>query len=721
MRDALLMTLLVGVVGFCAVYGIWWTSTRMIEQGMRAHLGELVKGLAVNVDPELHKLLKDPKQIDGPDYVKAVTPLRRAKAALKDVKYIYTVVRDEQGTVRFVLDAADPLARTPDGKLERSGVWEAYPDADSAMLRALGEGGKPGEAAVTSTPHKDDWGTFVSGYEPIIGADGKQVGVLGLDQDATEYMAALWRVGWVTWLGAIPGAIAAVGLGAMTYRSRRRLHLTLAQALAAKAEADAANRGLLEREATIRQLYERSEAALSQAKQAKSDAEQARAQAEQARAQAEQAKADAERSKAESERANRAKSEFLKNMSHEIRTPLTAILGYTDILEHEVNEEVRRHTVSTIKLAGKHLLSLVNDLLDLSKVEAGQLQLEMGEVNVPAVVDEVVAMMRPRAKAKNLVVTARGEGKLPVALVSDVTRVRQVLTGLMSNGVKFTEQGGLKIWVSASPKAGPVGTYDRERETEITIDVEDTGIGMTEEESGRIFKVFSQVDASQTRKVGGAGMGLVLSRKLAELLGGTVTLVRSQAGKGSVFRFTMRCREPAGTPWIDWQTAAPSEPGRAAADKPARAPAEAVTQATPPSSEDTPLTGRVLIVEDSPDTQRLLAFHLRKMGLQVDMSDDGQDALDLLQGVGRDAYVLVITDMQMPRMDGYTLVKEARRLGWQTPFVALTAHAMVEDKQRCLSVGCDAYATKPIDAAGLRKLCREWIGKRSTWGTLAAA
>jgi signal transduction histidine kinase/CheY-like chemotaxis protein len=700
LRDAVLITVLVGLVGLSAVAGMWWTSTTMMRRQLSDHLGDLARELAVTVDPGLHVQLKDPGQIDGPEYVRAVTPLRRAKGALPAVKYVYTVVRDGEGKVRFVLDAADPTARTPDGKLERSGVWEEYPDADEAMIRALDGKVKAGEAAVTSEPHKDDWGIFVSGYAPIFDSSGEQVAVLGVDQDATQYIAAVRRIEVATWIGAVPAALAAVGIGAVVYNNRRRLNRTLEQVLESKNEAEAANSELQVRETTIRQLYEKSEAALLQAQQAMAQAQQA---------------------KAEAERANQSKSEFLANMSHEIRTPLTAILGFTEVLEEgAVSEQQRRETVGTIKLAGKHLLSLVNDVLDVSKVEAGQLQLECGEVSVSGVVDEVVSMLKHKASAKGLVIAARGEGKLPAALMGDEMRVRQVVANLVSNAVKFTERGGVRVSVRARPTVGEVGAYGQERMTELVVEVEDTGIGMSGADLERIFRPFGQVDTSQTRKRGGTGLGLVISRRLAELMGGTVEVVRSEPGKGTHLRFVMKLREPAVTAWVEWRgmvggdvETLKEKTGRAAVK--VSEPAAVVAVA-----DDAPLSGRVLIVEDSVDTQRLLAFHLRKMGLTVDMSDDGEDALELLKGVERDAYVLVITDMQMPRMDGYTLVKEARRLGWRVPFVALTAHAMVEDKQRCLNAGCDAYATKPIDAAGLRKLCREWIGRRSEWAEARA-
>ena len=400
------------------------------------------------------------------------------------------------------------------------------------------------------------------------------------------------------------------------------------------------------------------------------------------------------------EAANHAKSEFLANMSHEIRTPLTAILGYAELLRDDGDlaraPERRLETIDTIQGAGQHLLTVINDILDISKIEAGKMTVEAVATPVLVVLDEVVSLMRPRAAEKGVTLSARLENALPERVMSDPTRLRQILVNLVGNAVKFTEAG--RILVSA--RTEPIADVPH-----LVIEVDDTGPGLTLAQAGRIFSSFGQGDASVTRRHGGSGLGLAISHRLAQLLGGSVLLQRTAPGQGSCFRLELPLVAASGAGLVaDLESVVARAPARRAA--PARM-----------------LTGRILLAEDGRDNQFLIAYHLRKAGAEVDIAANGRIALELLGHAAAEGrpYELLLTDIQMPEMDGYTLARSLRESGSALAIVALTAHAMAEDRQKCLDAGCDDYAVKPIDKARLLETCARWIGKRGGAGREQAA
>ncbi len=397
-----------------------------------------------------------------------------------------------------------------------------------------------------------------------------------------------------------------------------------------------------------------------------------------------------EMARAAAERANRAKSTFLANMSHEIRTPLTAILGYADLLREEGNAspapEQRAQMIDTIRSAGQHLLTVINDILDLSRIEADKIIIERIETPLTDMLGEIESLMRARAVAKGITLTTRLASPVPDRIMSDPTRLRQILMNLVGNAVKFTESGGVTVTADVA---------DLDGRPRLVIDVEDTGIGMTREQAERLFNAFSQADETTTRKYGGTGLGLVICRRLANLMGGDVKLQRTEPGKGSCFRVVLPLEPAPGSAMVtrlDEKTAP-----RAAA-----APQAMVT-----------LRGRILLVEDGVDNQRLISFHLRKAGAEVAVADNGKIALDMIdraQAEGR-PFDLLLTDMQMPEIDGYTLARTLRDRGNTLPIIALTAHAMAEDREKCLAAGCNDFATKPIDRSALLAMCAAWMGR----------
>ncbi|MCB9885288.1 MAG: response regulator [Planctomycetes bacterium] len=373
--------------------------------------------------------------------------------------------------------------------------------------------------------------------------------------------------------------------------------------------------------------------------------------------------------------ANQAKSEFLANMSHEIRTPMTAILGYTELLRDRLVEPEVADAVAVIERNGQHLLVVLNDILDLSKIEAGRLEFAPADFALAPMLLDAVALLRSRAEAKGLQLEVVAEGPIPRTVRTDATRLRQILVNLVGNAVKFTERGGVRVAVSvARPDS------DRPR---LRCRVVDSGIGMSAAQLDELFQPFSQVDSSMSRRFGGTGLGLAISKRLAKMLGGDITVV-STPGEGTTFQVEIDPGSLAGAQWCDSIEAARDEAGR----KPSVQPAAQVAG-----------PARVLVVEDGRDNQRLLRAFLRKAGYAVDLAEDGsQGCAAIASAIAADRpYDAVIMDMQMPVMDGYTATRELRQRGVQVPIIACTAHAMAEDRERCLSAGCSDYVTKPID------------------------
>ncbi|MEE9296020.1 MAG: PAS domain S-box protein [Phycisphaerae bacterium] len=382
------------------------------------------------------------------------------------------------------------------------------------------------------------------------------------------------------------------------------------------------------------------------------------------------------------ESANQAKSEFLANMSHEIRTPMTAILGFADVLLECGNLEnappERIEAAKTIKRNGEYLITIINDILDLSKIEAGKMALEKVSCSVCDIVTEVASLVRVRADAKGLSFDIEYAGAIPETIRTDPTRLRQILINLMGNAIKFTETGGVRLIT---------GLVQDPKEPLIQFDIVDTGLGMTNEQIARLFRPFMQADTSTTRKFGGTGLGLRISKQLARLLGGDVTVVDSQQDVGSRFRVTVATDSLTGVKMIEDPVSAMV----GAADAPAR---------TPARSDRSDLHDcRILLAEDGPDNQRLIAYVLKKAGADVTVKEDGQLAATAAL-VARDQgnpFNVILMDMQMPVMDGYEATSLLRRKGYTGTIIALTAHAMEGDREKCIKAGCDDYATKPID------------------------
>ncbi|MDB4223158.1 ATP-binding protein [Granulosicoccus sp.] len=377
----------------------------------------------------------------------------------------------------------------------------------------------------------------------------------------------------------------------------------------------------------------------------------------------------------EAEEANVAKSAFLSNMSHEIRTPMTAILGFTEVLKRGVNlspEDTKRH-LGTISRSGQHLLELINDVLDLSKVESGAMDVESIPTKIGPLAYEVVKVLKVKADEKSVYLDLNITTPMPEHVLSDPSRLRQIMTNLVGNAIKFTEDGGVKLNIS----------HDAQKQV-VLIAVTDTGIGMNDAQQATIFDAFTQADSSITRRFGGTGLGLSISRKLAEALGGAVE-VESSPGSGSTFLIRVPTGEISDVPVIS-----PDE----------------IIASFDLLDESSVLywefpKAEVLVVDDAPENRELLEVLLTDLGLSVTLAEDGKEGVEKAM---RNEYSLVLMDIQMPVMNGYDAVAAMRNNGIEYPIVALTANAMKGYEEKILASGFSHYQTKPLDIAQLTQL-----------------
>ena len=371
------------------------------------------------------------------------------------------------------------------------------------------------------------------------------------------------------------------------------------------------------------------------------------------------------------EAANKAKSAFLANISHEIRTPLGAVLGFAELLAlPETSAEERENLVGRIKRNGTQLISLINDLLDLTKVEANKLEIELIDFDVQLLLRDLYEIFILRASEKSVSLVMKIDGEISKTLRSDPTRIRQILVNLIGNAIKFTPAGGLVTVEASQQLSGSEAT--------LTFRIVDTGAGISKEQSARLFKPFSQADISTTRKFGGSGLGLFVSQRLARLLKGDVVIEQSKIGEGTTFRASVVAEQT-----VD--------------DRTFKVLKAETTAAAPVVMSRASLNGvQILLVDDSPDNRHLIATYLKKVGATVAFAENGREGVSkALSG----QYDIVLMDIQMPILDGNSAMRELRAHNYAGPVIALTAHAMLEEREHSLQLGFVDYLTKPIDRA----------------------
>ncbi|MCI0505603.1 MAG: ATP-binding protein [Gammaproteobacteria bacterium] len=370
----------------------------------------------------------------------------------------------------------------------------------------------------------------------------------------------------------------------------------------------------------------------------------------------------------EAANATHAKSKFLANMSHEIRTPLTSIIGFAETLaEPSQNQDDLRHAAEAIKQSGRHLSQIINDVLDISKIEVGQVEMEMIPVSPTAIVSEVANMVEEKIKKKGLKFRANYYFPLPKLIEIDPTRLRQILLNLLGNAAKFTNEGIICI-----------NTYYLADERMMKYEVSDTGIGMTPQGAAKVFEPFSQAEKSTTRRFGGTGLGLSISKQLAEKMGGDI-VCESRKGEGSTFTATISIGD-IHYPDLIYE-----------ADELSRIP---VNQAVSTRPQRTLFSGRVLLAEDTIENQKLISLHLHKSGVEVTLADDGEQAVNAAL---QNNYDLILMDMQMPVLSGAEATRTLRDAGYTGPIVVLTANTGQADRMECMDAGANDFLSKPID------------------------
>jgi signal transduction histidine kinase/ActR/RegA family two-component response regulator len=638
------------VISALGLFYLWHSAREAQLDAVRTELVQLARVAATLVDGDRHRLLKSQAQAGSPDHLALLAPLVKFHKATSDIIYVYTAILDKNRI--YYVAGTDYLyhingdGETPDP------IMAPHDTLDPTLRRAL----EQHEVAVDREPVKEAVRTYMSAYAPFYDSQGRFVGVIGVDMWVRDFDA---RIGAIRRAGI--GAFAAVAMlsvlaGFAVYRLSRT--------------ASRARR----RDRII-------QARLADAKQ--------------------QAEVHAQRAEA----ASRAKSDFLAMMSHEIRTPMNGVLGFANLLLETQLDPEQREFAQTVQRTGDALLTIIDDVLDYSKIEAGCMTVEQIDFDLRSVCEEARAILQAAVAKRGLIMSLAYDATLPRFIKGDPVRLRQVLLNLASNAVKFTERGAVRIEVS------------RLDEAQLKISVADSGIGITAEQLDRLFRRFTQADSSTTRRYGGTGLGLAISKTLVELMGGTIG-AQSLPGAGSTFWITL--------PLIagEQTQAQPTAAEQSASEPPVSVPTLVDAVGAPPArGAAQAVAARVLLVEDNFVNQRVAVYMLAKLGHRVDVAKHGREAIDML---GKSGYDLVLMDCQMPEMDGFEATRIIRDrsspvLDHEIPVIAMTANAFPEDRARALACGMNDFLAKPVDRPVLAGMLDKWLKPASGTEPRAAA
>ncbi len=773
-RDALAAGLATLVIACASVGLLYSTAKSTYLDAIRLDLLRLAEVAAAGVDVDLHQRLARTGQPAAADYAQAVAPLRNILHNARDIRFLYTVVllNDEP---HFVLDATPTGDADGDGVEDHSDLLERYDAPDEEMLCALREG----RGTVMEESAADRWGELLSAYAPLRDGKGQCVGVVGVDVTAREFarrLATLQQAaipamllaailsGIVCWqvfrlrrktllhewqrdvglrmvqracerfecmLENVP-AVAVQGFtrnGTITHWNRASTELygiSADQAVGARVQDLLLTGAEVEHfERTVNTLWESGQPLPAhewsvntrEGKEVRVLASMfpvavggevvevfcmdvdisERWRSEQSlltRIRDLEEAIDTLRGNAEAaEKSCRSKSEFLAQMSHEIRTPMTAIVGFAEILLSEGGADASlvqdTEALRVIQRNGRHLLQLLNDLLDLSKIEAGQLALENTPVSIVELVADVARGIRPQAERKGGSLGIDWATKVPESIRTDALRVKQVLNDVLENAVQFTPSGGVRLKVHFDRASQPpCMTF------EIVMESELPG-----EQFAGLYQSCESEEGSGTGRFHSAGLGPAISRRLIALLKGELT-VHAATGQATVVRIRIPVGEVGAGSVLDMASTAPLAEAKGRSDAVSIVPT---------------LTGRILLVEDGPDNQRLLSMLLRNAGAEVVVADNGQRALDLIAASHDMPFDVVLMDMQMPVMDGYEATRRLRAAGiTDLPIIAVTAHAQSSDREKCLEAGCDDYASKPIHRGSLFAMIARYLKKKNS-------